>query len=158
MRFSTVAVVAAVVAVASAQDAPLNPLYPFRPNGPCVDACLTKTGKSMMPNFTSDPASPDFLASLSLAHDRDTPAYKKFMASTGMCIYQCPEAEKLVYNVDYPAKAEWYYAKTGKTPTASANPDAGMNPQPTGGASGAVANTASALVGVAAFLSTVALL
>jgi hypothetical protein len=39
MRFSVVAIVAAIVAVASAQE--LNPLYPFKPDGPCIQKCLT---------------------------------------------------------------------------------------------------------------------
>ncbi|KAG0275386.1 hypothetical protein BGZ95_008842 [Linnemannia exigua] len=165
MRFSVVALVAAVVAVASAQDAPLNPLYPFPAEGACVEACLVKIGKNMMPNFTRDPASPDFLASLAFAHERDTPAYKKYMGETGPCIAKCPAAEQGQYMKAYDAKAAWYYAKTGKTPTASANPNAGLpgatgtgasGAKPTG--NGAVANSASALVGAVAVLSTLALL
>ncbi|KAF9124174.1 hypothetical protein BGW39_008405 [Mortierella sp. 14UC] len=168
MRFSVVALVAAVVAVASAQDAPLNPLYPFPPNGACIDACLIATGKAMMPNFTNDPASPDFLASLALAHERDTPAYKKYMGTTGPCVAKCPAAEQGAYLKGYDAKAAWYYNKTGKVPTSAANPNAGM--PSTGGTgagakpadgntpSAAAANAASALVGVVALLSTIALL
>ncbi|KAG0380543.1 hypothetical protein BGX24_007398 [Mortierella sp. AD032] len=167
MRFSVVALVAAVVAVASAQE--LNPLYPFPPNGECIDACLIKVGKDMMPNFTNDPASPDFLASLAFAHERDTPAYKKYMGTTGPCVGRCPADQQQAYLKGYEAKAAWYYAKIGKTPTATGNPNAGQPGQPGASAtgsgavtkptgSGAVANSASALVGAVAILSTLALL
>ncbi|KAF8947730.1 hypothetical protein BGZ47_008102 [Haplosporangium gracile] len=156
MRFSTVAIASAVVAVASAQD--VNPLYPFQPNGPCVDGCLTKVGKSMFDKFTNDPASPDFMASLAFAHERDTPAYKTYMTQTGMCIMNCPMSEQDLYNTQYKGKAAWYAdKKAGGTGTPSGNATAPVT-TPTTPPSGAVANSASVLVSVVAVLSTIALL
>ncbi|OAQ33205.1 hypothetical protein K457DRAFT_153199 [Linnemannia elongata AG-77] len=161
MRFSTVAIASAVVAIASAQA--VNPLYPFQANGPCVDGCLTKVGKSMFDKFTNDPSSPDFMASLAFAHERDTPAYKTYMTQTGMCIMNCPMTEQDLYNAQYKDKAAWYANKkaggtgtsanaTSPTATTGAGKPAGTTP------SSAVANSASALVGVVAILSTIALL
>ncbi|KAG9064299.1 hypothetical protein KI688_003487 [Linnemannia hyalina] len=159
MRFSTVAIASAVVAVASAQA--LDPNYPFQPNGACVDGCLTKVGKSMFAGFTNDPTSPDFMASLAFAHERDTPAYKTYMSQTGMCIMNCPMSEQDLYNAQYKAKAAWYADKkaggTGTSGNATA-PTTAPTTTPTTTPSGAVANSASALVGVVAVLCTIALL
>ncbi|KAF9550511.1 hypothetical protein EC957_000185 [Mortierella hygrophila] len=156
MRFSTVAIASAIVAVASAQD--LDPNYPFLPNGACVDACLTKVGKSMFAGFTNDPTSPDFMASLAFAHERDTPAYKTYMSQTGMCIMNCDMSEQDLYNAQYKAKAAWYADKkaggTGSGNATTTAPPTSTTTTP----SGAVANSASALVGVVAVLCTIALL
>lgn len=116
----------------------------------------------MFDKFTNDPSSPDFMASLAFAHERDTPAYKSYMGTTGPCVATCPMSEQDLYNSQYKAKAAWYADKkaggTGTsgnatTPTTTgAGKPAGTNP------SGAVANSATALVGVVAVLSTIALL
>jgi len=47
----------------------------------------------MLADFTDDPANPNFIASLSLAHDRGTPKYTSYMTDTGMCFVnsKCPQ-------------------------------------------------------------------
>ncbi|KAF9922277.1 hypothetical protein FBU30_007623 [Linnemannia zychae] len=157
MRFTVATVAAAFVAVASAQAT--NPAYPFEPNGPCVDTCLTTVGKSMLPNFTNDPASPDFMASLALAHERGTPSYTKYMTDTGMCIMKCPQAELDLYQKQYNAKAAWYTERKNGGATPSTTSGTGATPSPSKTPdSGAAANAASALVGVVAILGAAALL
>lgn len=113
----------------------------------------------MYEKFTSDPCNPEFMASLAFAHERGTPNYTKYMTDTGMCIMGCPATEQNLYNEQYKAKAAWYAnAKangTDTTPEAIAA-RATCSTRTTG--SGAVAKSASAVVGVAAFLSAVAAL
>ncbi|KAG0016604.1 hypothetical protein BGZ81_011137 [Podila clonocystis] len=119
MRFSVVAIVAAVVAIASAQE--LNPLYPFKPDGSCIQKCLTDSGNKMLPGkFTTDPANPNFLESLGLAHDRGTPKYTAYMTETGMCIATsgCSQAEQDLYRSQYEAKMTWYTDAKAKAATA----------------------------------------
>lgn len=117
----------------------------------------------MFDKFTNDPSSPDFMASLAFAHERDTPAYKTYMTQTGMCIMNCPMSEQDLYNAQYKAKAAWYADKkaggTGTSGNATApSTSAGAGKPAATTPSGAVANSASALVGVIAVLSTIALL
>ncbi|KAG0230394.1 hypothetical protein B0O80DRAFT_495785 [Mortierella sp. GBAus27b] len=138
MRFSVVALVAAVAAVANAQ----SDAYPFKPNGPCVAECLLSVGKKMDPNFTDDPTSPNFISSLSYAHDRGTPKYTTYMSETGQCIMKCPAAEQELYKEDYEAKATWYTNNKNKVAVSGASS--------TGLASGVVATVA--LLSAAALL------
>ncbi|KAF9311261.1 hypothetical protein BG003_007598 [Podila horticola] len=145
MRFSVVAIVAAVAAVASAQE--LNPLYPFKPDGPCIQKCLTDSGNKMLPGkFTTDPSNPNFLESLSYAHDRGTPKYTAYMTETGMCIATsgCSPAEQDLYRAQYEAKMTWYIDAKAK---ASASKSA---------AAGSAA--VSGFMGAAAFVTAAALL
>ncbi|KAF9347019.1 hypothetical protein BGX34_003463 [Mortierella sp. NVP85] len=140
MRFSVVALVAAVAAVANAQ----SDAYPFKPNGPCIKNCLDTVGKKMFADFTDDPANPNFMASLALAHERGTPKYTSYMTDTGMCFVnsKCPQEEQDLYSQQYEAKNEWYQK----------NKNAG------GKKSGAsTSGIASGLVGTVALLGAVAL-
>ncbi|KAI8347235.1 hypothetical protein B0O80DRAFT_465842 [Mortierella sp. GBAus27b] len=84
MRASVVALIAAVAAVANALD------YPFQSDGPCVSKCLSDAGKSLYSSWTDDPNSPNFIESLSYAHERGTDKYRNFMTKAGMCMGPCP--------------------------------------------------------------------
>ncbi|KAF9181262.1 hypothetical protein BGZ51_005565 [Haplosporangium sp. Z 767] len=161
MRFSAIAIISTVVAVASAQTGG----YPFKANGACVAACLDKAGKSMFPNFSSDPNSPYFIESLSYAHDRGTPKYMAYMTQTGTCISTCPKDEQDQYMADYQAKADWYAANkdsykpgSGGSAAPSASSSSGApapSNKPESAASSAV--VAKGLVGAAALMGAVAL-
>ncbi|KAF9318305.1 hypothetical protein BG003_011537 [Podila horticola] len=148
MRFSVVTIVATVVAVASAQE--LNPLYPFKPNGACVDKCLVDVGNKMLPGqFTEDPANPNFMASLALAHERGTPKYTAYMTETGPCIGKCSAEEQALYNSQYQAKNAWYASKKAEL---AGNGTTTSAPAPT--ATGAASTLKmSGLVGAAAVIS-----
>ncbi|KAF9387541.1 hypothetical protein CPC16_006988 [Podila verticillata] len=155
MRFSVVAIVAAVVAVASAQE--LNPLYPFKANGPCVDKCLVDVGNKMLPGvFTEDPSNPNFMKSLALAHERNTPAYTAYMTETGMCLSKCPADEQALYQSQYQAKTNWYQSHkangTETSPDSTATPTGGA-----GAGSGASTLKMSGMVGAAALMGAVVL-
>ncbi|KAF9433917.1 hypothetical protein BGZ76_008814 [Entomortierella beljakovae] len=161
MRFSVIALVATVAAVANAQ----SDLYPFAADGPCVTKCLLDVGVSMFPAFTDDPASPNFMESLSYAHSKGQPKYTAYMTKTGPCIGACPASEQEFYLKNYPAKQAWYDAKlnggtttagpTGTATTSFSHPvPTGSDPSPTSGAGSLVA---SSLVGALTLISAAAL-
>jgi hypothetical protein len=113
----------------------------------------------MFDKFTSDPSSPDFMASLAFAHERGTPNYTKYMTDTGMCLMSCPMSEQNLYNEQYKGKAAWYAEKKASGTGDATASGSGAQPSTSNPAgSGAVAKSASAVVGVAALLSAVALL
>ncbi|KAG0316508.1 hypothetical protein BG000_004839 [Podila horticola] len=152
MRFSVVAIAAAVVAIASAQE--LNPLYPFKPNGPCVAKCLLDGGNKVLPGqFTEDPANPNFMASLAIAHERGTPKYTAYMTDTGPCKGKCSPEEQALYSSQYEAKNVWYANKKAEL---AGNGTTTSAPAPT--ATGAASTLKmSGLVGAAAVMSAVIL-
>ncbi|KAG0004359.1 hypothetical protein BGZ79_009503 [Entomortierella chlamydospora] len=132
MRFSVIAIVAAIAAVAHAQ----TDYYPFKPNGACVKSCLLTVGQKMDPQFTDDPTNPYFIASLAYAHERGTPKYIAYMTETGPCIGKCPADEQALYNLDYPAKNDWYVAhKNDAAATASATAPASSTTSAAAGSS-----------------------
>ncbi|KAF9373597.1 hypothetical protein CPC16_001768, partial [Podila verticillata] len=45
---------------------PVDPAFPFKPNGACVQGCINKVGKAILPNYSDDPKSPYFIQSLGL--------------------------------------------------------------------------------------------
>ncbi|KAG0345559.1 hypothetical protein BG004_003583 [Podila humilis] len=141
MRFSIVAVIATVAAVASAQAT--NPAYPFTEDGPCVKSCLLEAGKSLYPEYTDDPAAPNFLESMAYGHERGTPKYTAFMTKSGTCMSKCPKTEQDLYNSQFSAKANWFTEKK-----AAATPSS---------PSSANTKTVTGLVGSAALLCAVAL-
>lgn len=113
----------------------------------------------MLPGvFTEDPSNPNFMKSLALAHERNTPAYTAYMTDTGLCLSKCPADEQTLYQSQYQAKTAWYQShKANGTETSS-----GPATTPTGGAgagagSGASTLKMSGMVGAAALMGAVVL-
>ncbi|KAG0253898.1 hypothetical protein BG011_006099 [Mortierella polycephala] len=149
MRFSAIAVLATVASLASAVE------YPFEANGPCITKCLLDIGKSMFPEFTDDPNDPNFFKSLYYAHERTTPEYKQYLATTNDCNVLCPKAEIEIYMGQYTPKNDWYHAnKPGGSPNATATTTSGSsNPhgsKPTETSTSDAAIVASGMVSAAA--------
>ncbi|KAF8935624.1 hypothetical protein BGZ52_008607, partial [Haplosporangium bisporale] len=120
-------------------------------------------GNKMMPGvFTSDPANPNFLKSLGLAHDRGTPKYTAYMTDTGTCFLSsgCPMAEQNLYREQYIAKAKWYAEKLDeaeKGVAPSGNPSTPTSSAGTPGAS-TVPNAAAGSAAVSGFVGAAAVL
>ncbi|KAG0195690.1 hypothetical protein BGX28_000866 [Mortierella sp. GBA30] len=89
--------------------------YPFKPDGPCVESCTMKTGKTMLPNFTHDQSSPYWMQSLAYDHDRSHPKYQEFMMNAGMCMSACPASETDLFRAQFQAKTDWYQKNKGNT-------------------------------------------
>ncbi|KAF9915749.1 hypothetical protein BX616_005475 [Lobosporangium transversale] len=106
MHFSTLVLASAIAAVANAQATE----FPFKPDGECITNCLVTVGKKFYPDFTTDPTSPHFIASLAISYDRTSPHYMQFMAETGPCKGTCPADEINKYVEEHKAKQAWYEA------------------------------------------------
>ncbi|KAG0199376.1 hypothetical protein BGX28_007348 [Mortierella sp. GBA30] len=156
MHFSTLAIVATIVVAASAQ----TEKYPFKPNGPCIQACLVKAGKGLMPNYSLDENSPYFMESLKLDHERENPKYQDMMVNAGICMGPCPVEEQELYRQQFQDKVKWYQtakasagnggnggAATATTTAASSSSTSATVPPSTGGV---VAPTGSAVPSSAA--------
>ncbi|KAI9250158.1 hypothetical protein BDA99DRAFT_425192, partial [Phascolomyces articulosus] len=88
-----------------------NPSYDVAAPGDCVKDCKIKAGRDLWAQWTDDPASPDFIESLSYKCERGNPAYTAFMTSSGTCMMNCPEDQNNDYGSrEHPDSCTWYNA------------------------------------------------
>ncbi|KAK9762871.1 hypothetical protein K7432_010965 [Basidiobolus ranarum] len=88
--------------------------------GACIDNCNQKGADGFLDNFTSDPKSPNFIASLGLMCDKKGANYGRYMAAAGMCMAACTSEEATAFNAYHTQACEWYTAnKDVATPNAS---------------------------------------
>ncbi|KAG0268105.1 hypothetical protein BGZ95_002622 [Linnemannia exigua] len=113
MRLSAVAIAASLVAVANAQSA----YFPFPPEGPCVQACSDRVGKTRFPEYNDiDEYGPRFIESLSYTFESGSDKTREFMMEVGMCQGVCPSAENQLYSKQYADKRAWYNTNKNGTP------------------------------------------
>ncbi|KAI9491728.1 hypothetical protein BDB00DRAFT_746836, partial [Zychaea mexicana] len=106
-----------------------NPSYDVAEPGPCVKECKIKAGQDMWAQWTDDPASADFIESLSYKCERGTPAYTTYMTQSGMCVMNCSADEQADYgNREHADSCAWYQehkddtcAEASPSPSASAD-------------------------------------
>ena len=70
----------------------------------------------MWSEWTDDPASLNFIESLSYKCQRGDPAYTAFMTQSGTCMMNCSESENSDYgNREHPDSCRWYEAHKDDT-------------------------------------------
>ncbi|ORE21699.1 hypothetical protein BCV71DRAFT_167306, partial [Rhizopus microsporus] len=95
---------AAAATAVSAQSC--NPTYNTPSAGECFAKCNESAGKTFFSDWTSDPASPNFLKSLSLMCSKGTAEYMAFMTKAGMCMVSCSNPD--LFNQEFASACAWW--------------------------------------------------
>ncbi|KAF7731967.1 hypothetical protein EC973_007072 [Apophysomyces ossiformis] len=148
----------ALTSVASAATN-CNPSYNVPSAGECISNCNKKAGTGLYKDWTNDPASPNFIQSLSYQCQKGTTSYTAFMTDAGMCMMSCSKDEQSAFGKEFGGACQWYAAHkddkcdgsatSGAAGGAGGNGSAGGNAGANGsngnaGASGATAGNSTA--------------
>ncbi|KAG2227777.1 hypothetical protein INT45_002015 [Circinella minor] len=86
-----------------------NPSYTIDEPAACVKECKINAGRALWSEWTDNPASPNFIESLSYKCQRGDPVYTAFMTQSGTCMMNCSESENSDYgNREHPDSCKWY--------------------------------------------------
>lgn len=67
---------------------------------------LQSAGKTFFSDWTSDPASPNFIKSLSLMCNKGSAEYMAFMTKAGMCMVSCSNPES--FSQEFASACAWW--------------------------------------------------
>ncbi|KAI8065521.1 hypothetical protein BC940DRAFT_276144 [Gongronella butleri] len=148
-------VVAGLASVVAAQNC--NPSWNVTSAGTCMDNCAIQAGSAVMPNFSLNSTSADFVSSLAVECDRANINYVAFMTKAGTCWLGCPKDEQNDYTQRaFNQTCAWYKAHkddkcaaAGNSSSSSSNSTSGaatLAPLTVTAAIGAVALGVSALL------------
>ncbi|KAI8099977.1 uncharacterized protein BX664DRAFT_245715, partial [Halteromyces radiatus] len=86
-----------------------NPTYNVASSGDCMKKCSEDTGKSIFNDYTTDPASPNFIKSVGISCSKGTPDYIAFMTKAGTCWLSCPKEQQDAYTQkEFKESCTWY--------------------------------------------------
>ncbi|ORZ18552.1 hypothetical protein BCR42DRAFT_411137 [Absidia repens] len=142
MRLSLLALGAA--SYVAAQNC--NPTYNVASSGDCMKQCSMDAGKSIYSDYTLDPASPNFIKSLSSSCYKGTPDYIAFMTSAGTCWLKCDKKQQDDYTQrEFKESCSWY--NEHKDDTCNASSASGSSGNSTASSSGSGANASQSTSG-----------
>ncbi|KAI7857371.1 hypothetical protein BDC45DRAFT_578855 [Circinella umbellata] len=106
-----------------------NPSYTIDDPAACVKECKISAGRALWSEWTDDPASPNFIESLSYKCQRGDPVYTAFMTQSGTCMMNCSESENSDYgNREHPDSCKWYEEHKNDTCDSSSSDNASPSP------------------------------
>ncbi|KAG2233454.1 hypothetical protein INT48_008860 [Thamnidium elegans] len=100
--------IAIVAAAATAVSADCNPSYNVPTSTPCFTACNVKAGSAVVPGWTMDSSSENFLPSLKLMCTKNVPAFTEFMTVAGTCMMGCAGDDPELFNAEFAGACAWY--------------------------------------------------
>lgn len=80
-----------------------------------------KSGQSLWPEWTDDPASSNFINSLAFQCEKGTPNYMAFMTSAGMCMTSCSADDQAAFKTEFQQACQWYTSHSNDTCSGSSS-------------------------------------